>query len=152
MIVQQGWCQDNHRAVLHERGDVSRWSPVRLFLMPSSLVRADWLCGCPQGAQEQSGSGISHSLNSQGLWPSTDFTANWSLTPSPLLFAQLWIFTCFESNSVRHATVQPDNVSPVVFSICRRNQQRLPSCLYLSDLTNENKTLKISGTFLIFRL
>lgn len=65
----------------------------------------------PSGCREQSGFGISHSLSSQGLWPSADFTANCSLTPCTLLFGQLGIFSRHESNSDRHATVQPDNVS-----------------------------------------
>lgn len=39
-----------------------------------------------------------------------------SLHPRRCCCAQLWIFSCHESNSVRHATVQPDNVSGVVCS------------------------------------
>lgn len=79
------------------------------------FVRAGRLLRCPRGAGEQSGFGISHSLSSQGLWLSADFTANCSLIPSPLLFGQLWIFSWYESNSVRHPTVQPDNVRGVVW-------------------------------------
>lgn len=76
------------------------------------------LLRCPPGSGEQSGFGISHSLNSQGLWPSADSAANSSLIPSPLLFGQLWIFERRESNSVRHATVQPHSVSAVVWTTC----------------------------------
>lgn len=94
----------------------------RCFWMKSCQIVFDSLCAgrflrCPRGAWEQSGFGISHSLSSQGLWPSADFTANCSLTPSLLLFGQLWIFTCYESNSVRHATVHWDNVRSVVCRI-----------------------------------
>lgn len=82
------------------------------------------LLRCPPGSGEQSGFGISHSLNSQGLWPSADSTANCSLIPSPLLFGQLWIFDCYESNSVRHATVQPHSVSGAVCRMWRETLTR----------------------------
>ena len=126
-VFQRGLrCCDNHECpALHQKpGDVFGWSLVRLFLTPSLLVRAGRLLRCPPGAGEQSGFGISHSLSSQGLWPSADSTANCSLIPSPLLFGQLWIFSCSESNSVRHATVQPDSVSRAVCSVWRENLTR----------------------------
>lgn len=80
----------------------------------------------PPGAAGRSGLAISHSLSSQGLWASTDFTGNCSPRPvAPLLFGQLWIFSCYESNSVRHTTVRPDSVSAVVCGIWVEDLSRM---------------------------
>lgn len=116
MTKLQAWHWNNlaHEHLLqHCRGQEMR-SLVRLFLRPSLLVSTTRLLRCPRGAGEQSGFGTSHSLSSQGLWPSADYTTNCSHIPSALLFGQLWIFTCYECNSVRHATVHSDIVSCVV--------------------------------------
>lgn len=83
------WCCDNHeRPAAQAR---------RCFQMKSCQIVFDApLCGweparllrCPPGAGEQSGFGISHSLSSQGLWPSAVSTANCSLTyPRPCCLA-----------------------------------------------------------------
>lgn len=133
----------------HKPEDVFGLSLVTLFLMPSLFVRAGRLLRCPPGAGEQSGFGISHSLSSQGLWPSADSAANCSLTPSPLLFCQLWIFSCYESNSVRHAAVQPDSVSGVVCSVRGKNLARTWP-FSSSTITFSHVTIDLNTTYWIF--
>lgn len=125
MIMEKSWCCDHHA---DERLSAARGC----FWMKSCQIVFDALSvgesrpapSLPSRRREQSGFGISHSLSSQGLWPSADFTTNCSLIPWPLLLGQLWIFSCYESNSVRHATVQPDSVSGIVCSIWREALSR----------------------------
>lgn len=113
----------------------------RAWMKSSCQIVFDALCvgesrrllRCPPGSGEQSGFGISHSLNSQGLWPSADSAANSSLIPSPLLFGQLWIFERRESNSVRHATVQPHSVSAVVWTTWRGDLARTSPLFFFAD-------------------
>lgn len=119
------WCFNNHeRPAEARRCFFGMKSSCQIAFDALSVGESRRLLRCPPGSGEQSGFGISHSLNSQGLWPSADSTANCSLIPSPLLFGQLWIFDCYESNSVRHATVQPHSVSGAVCRMWRETLTR----------------------------
>lgn len=141
------WCRDNQKqepgggfGVFGGRwwgswmGGGLGWSlHVRLFLMPSVLVRAGGSFAALQ-AQESS---LALAFHTRSTVKACDRLQTPQPTPRsyplPLLFGQLWIFERCESNSVRHATVQPHSVSAVVWTTWRGDLARTSPLFSFAD-------------------
>lgn len=104
-------------SIQQEKEDVQGWRLGVRLVSVSVWSPLCWLLGCPPGAGEQSAFWhFTLAQQSRPVWPWARLHSQLLPVLLLLLLGQSWIFSCDESNSLRHATVQTDSVSCVCLS------------------------------------
>lgn len=152
MIKLQAWHWNNlHCSTAEARRCFWMKSCQIVFSRPSLLVQsATRLRRCPRGAGKQSGFGTSHSLSSQGLWSSADYTTNCSLYPRPCLANYEYSLAMNVILSDMQLSIQI--MSPVLVFFCLKNLIILSRFLSDFDICagrGQRESVNISLVFLI---